>query len=93
MTADSILARCDALAAHTEEPGRLTRTFLTPAHRAAVEMVRGWMEAAGMTTRMDGMANLIGHYGGATPVRRLCSSAVIWTQCVTPGDMTACWAC
>lgn len=67
MTADTILARCDALAAHTEEPGRLTRTFLTPMHKAAAEEVRGWMQAAGMTVRMDGMANLIGRYEGEVP--------------------------
>ncbi|EKV29225.1 N-carbamoyl-L-amino acid hydrolase [Caenispirillum salinarum AK4] len=66
-SAETILARCDALAAHTEEPGRLTRTFLTPVHAAAAAEVRRWMEAAGMTVRMDGMANLIGRYEGKEP--------------------------
>ncbi len=28
--ADEVLARCDALAGFSEEPGRLTRTFLRP---------------------------------------------------------------
>ena len=32
---DAILARCDALAACTESPGRLTRTFLCPPFRQA----------------------------------------------------------
>jgi hydantoinase/carbamoylase family amidase len=67
LLAATILARCDALAAHTEEPGRLTRTFLTSKHAAAATEVQTWMEAAGMTVRMDGMANLIGRYEGARP--------------------------
>ena len=41
--AERVLARCDALAACTEEPGRITRRFATPALAEASELVLGWM--------------------------------------------------
>ncbi|MBM3347326.1 MAG: Zn-dependent hydrolase, partial [Betaproteobacteria bacterium] len=37
-----IMARCDALAACTEQPGMLTRVFLSPEFRAASAMVFDW---------------------------------------------------
>ncbi len=43
-----IVARLDALAAITDEPGQITRLYLSPAHRRAVETVTGWMRDAGM---------------------------------------------
>ncbi len=58
--AAAILRRCDELAAFTEEEGRLTRRFATPALRQAGDAVRGWMEAAGMVVRRDALGNLIG---------------------------------
>lgn len=65
--ARTILDRCDALAACSEDADALTRTFLTPQHAAALDLVRGWMEAAGMAVRVDGMGNVVGRYEGATP--------------------------
>ena len=56
-------ARCDELAAFSEEPGRLTRRFATPALWQAGERVREWMEAAGMAVRRDAIGNLIGRLG------------------------------
>ena len=44
--------------------GGLYRGWLSPAHRASVAQVAAWMEAAGMTTHVDGAANLIGRYPG-----------------------------
>jgi hydantoinase/carbamoylase family amidase len=61
--AAAVLARCDELAAFSEEPGRLTRRFATPALWQAGEMVREWMEAAGMAVRRDAIGNLIGRLG------------------------------
>jgi allantoate deiminase len=63
------LARCDLLGAppYSEAAGELTRRFLTPAHGAALEALRGWMEAAGMSVRLDAAANLIGRYEGVEP--------------------------
>lgn len=64
---EALLARCDALAALTEEPGRLTRTYLTPRHAEANALVAEWMTAAGMAVRVDPLGNLIGRYEGARP--------------------------
>jgi allantoate deiminase len=59
----TILRRCRALAACTEEPGHITRTFLSgPMHEVHL-LVRGWMEAAGMRVRVDGAGNIRGVYG------------------------------
>jgi allantoate deiminase len=62
------LARCDLMGAvpYSEVEGQLTRRFLTPAHRAALDKLAGWMTEAGMSVRMDAAANLIGRYEGAT---------------------------
>ncbi|MGO9587149.1 MAG: allantoate amidohydrolase [Limisphaerales bacterium] len=62
-----ILRRCDELARVTDEPGRLTRTFASPAMRRANELVGGWIREAGMKTRTDTIGNLIGHYDGDEP--------------------------
>src|SRR3954471_18279679 len=63
-----VLDRADALAACTEEPGRLTRRFATPALADAGDLVLGWMRAAGMDARRDAIGNVIGRWepaGGA----------------------------
>jgi allantoate deiminase len=61
------LKRLDELGRISDEPGRLTRTFCSPAMRRANELVASWMREAGMTVRQDAIGNLIGHYGGAAP--------------------------
>jgi len=62
-------SRCDELGEppYSEAAGRLTRRFLTPAHRAALDTLSGWMTEAGMAVRLDAAANLIGRYEGRTP--------------------------
>ena len=62
-----VLERCDALAAFSEEDGRLTRRFATPALRAAGEAVGGWMREAGMTVRRDAIGNVVGRLEGEGP--------------------------
>jgi allantoate deiminase len=62
--ASSVLERCDALAAFSDDPGRLTRRFATPAWRAAGHAVEGWMREAGMATRRDAIGNVIGRVAG-----------------------------
>jgi allantoate deiminase len=59
-----VMARCDELARFTEEPGRLTRRFATPALREAGEAVAGWMREAGMTVRRDAIGNVTGRREG-----------------------------
>lgn len=44
----------------TDESGRLTRTFLSPAMQRANALVAGWMKDAGLTVRVDAVGNLIG---------------------------------
>src|SRR6267142_1157095 len=43
-----IMQRCEELARHSELAAGLTRAFLSPEHRAASDLVLGWMREAGM---------------------------------------------
>jgi allantoate deiminase len=61
------MQRADALAACTERPGEITRRYGTPALVAARDLLEGWMRAAGMTTRVDRVGNLIGTLTGEAP--------------------------
>jgi len=63
--AATALARCDAVAACTEQEGRITRTFLSPAMEACHQRVRAWMESAGMTVSVDRAGNLRGYYAAS----------------------------
>ena len=50
----------DALGRVTDEPGRLTRTFLSPAMQRVNALVGGWMKETGLKVRVDSVGNLIG---------------------------------
>lgn len=63
--AERVMTRCWRLAACTEVPGETTRLFLTPPMHEVHALVRGWMEEAGMTVRVDGVGNLRGSYAGS----------------------------
>lgn len=56
------MQRCDALGAITDEPGRLTRTFHSPAMARANALVSAWMREAGLRVREDAAFNLIGRW-------------------------------
>ena len=58
------IARCREIAACTEVPGQITRLFLTPPMHDVHALLRGWMEAAGMTVHIDAIGNLRGLYPG-----------------------------
>ena len=60
-----IMQRVDALAAISEEPKRLTRTFASPAMRHANNLIRKWMREASMAVHQDEIGNIIGHYASA----------------------------
>jgi OHCU decarboxylase len=62
-----LLDWADRLGAITEEEGTVTRTFLTPQHRAAADQVMQWMRVAGMETSMDAIGNVVGRYEGSRP--------------------------
>jgi allantoate deiminase len=61
--AREVVRRCRRLARCTEEPGRITRTFLSPPMHEVHSLVRGWMEEAGMRVGVDGVGNIRGVYG------------------------------
>jgi len=59
--------RLDELGRVTDESGKLTRTFLSPAMRQANALVGKWMHAAGLAVREDAVGNLIGRSEGPGP--------------------------
>jgi allantoate deiminase len=54
------IAECRRIAAMSEEPGRITRRFLTPPVRDVQALLRGRMESLGMTVHTDAAGNLRG---------------------------------
>jgi allantoate deiminase len=62
-----VIARCREIAACTEVPGEITRLFLTPPMHAVHALLRGWMEAAGMTVHVDAAGNLRGLWPSLAP--------------------------
>jgi len=67
LDAGRILARCADLRAISADPERYLRSYLTPEHRAAAELLLGWIREAGMTARLDAAGNVVGRLerGGA----------------------------
>jgi allantoate deiminase len=63
--ANRVIARCRELATFSEEPGRITRTFLSPPMRDVHRVLRVWMERLGMRVRVDDAGNLLGLHGRA----------------------------
>ena len=59
---EAIANRLAELAALSDEPGRLTRLYLGPAHRRATDLVAYWMRDAGMSVRIDPLASVVGRY-------------------------------
>ena len=65
LNGEALERRLGELAAHTDEPGRMTRLYLSNSHRAATQAVADWMRLAGMSARLDAAANVVGRYEGA----------------------------
>jgi allantoate deiminase len=61
------MQRCDSLGRISDEPGRLTRTFHSPAMRRANRLVAQWMRQAGLTVREDAAFNLLGRWPSKRP--------------------------
>ena len=59
-----LMARLDAFAAFSDEPRRLTRLFLSDAHRRAAEAFIGWCGEAGLEARIDAAGNVVARYEG-----------------------------
>jgi allantoate deiminase len=62
-----VMALLDALAKHSDEPGRLTRLYLSPAHRDAVETTLRFMRGAGLDSHIDPLGSVVGRLEGADP--------------------------
>src|ERR1700729_43998 len=59
-----LMARLDAFAAFTDEPRRLTRLFLSEAHRRAALAFIGWCGEAGLEAKIDAAGNVVARYEG-----------------------------
>jgi allantoate deiminase len=65
--AAQLMRRLDELAAISEEPGVITRTFGTPAFLQGRALVQQWMAQAGLQVRVDHIGNLRGRLPSARP--------------------------
>ena len=79
--AREVIDSCRLLAGFSEEPGRTTRTFLSPPMRDVHGYLGSWMQRSGMSVHVDNAGNLRGRVSGLvagppTPVRL----ARIWTR-------------
>jgi allantoate deiminase len=72
--AEKAIRCCRDLSAMSEEPGRTTRTFLSPPMKDVHERLGGWMREVGMEVRVDAAGNLRGLYGDAEAPRLLIGS-------------------
>jgi allantoate deiminase len=63
LRAGRIEQRLLELASITDEPGMLTRTFLSPAMVEANNRAKQWMQEAGLETQEDYAGNLVGRQG------------------------------
>jgi len=60
MDAQEVIRRCGLLARCTEEPGHITRTFLSAPMREVHRLVREWMEEADLRVWVDAVGNIRG---------------------------------
>ncbi|NJK42953.1 MAG: allantoate amidohydrolase [Pleurocapsa sp. SU_196_0] len=65
------LERCEALAACSEEPGRITRTFLSYPMKQVHQLLGMWMREAGLSVRVDAVGNVIGRLEGTATTKAL----------------------
>jgi allantoate deiminase len=65
--AQLLLDRCDELASISSRPDRLERVHLSAEHRAANDLVAGWMREAGLSTWQDAAGNQCGRLEGSEP--------------------------
>lgn len=62
-----VMALVDELARFTDEPGRITRLYLSPAHREAAEATLGMMREAGLEAMIDPAGSVVGRLPGRDP--------------------------
>src|SRR5580658_10747627 len=64
---EDVIGRCRLLAKATEDPGFITRTFLSKPMHQVHSHLRGWMEQAGMSVSIDHAGNIRGFYPSSRP--------------------------
>jgi allantoate deiminase len=64
---DEIVERIARLGAISETAEHLARLFLSAEHRAAAELILGWMRDAGMSAELDAIGNVCGRYEAERP--------------------------
>jgi allantoate deiminase len=62
-----VMAMIEDLAQHTDEPGRITRLYLSTAHRRAAEATLSLMQAAGLDAHIDALGSVVGRIEGSDP--------------------------
>ena len=72
--ADRVIQCCRDIARMSEEPGRTTRTFLSPPMRDVHKLLAAWMGSLGMSVRVDAAGNLRGLHGDSTRPRLIIGS-------------------
>lgn len=70
MSTATILARIEELAAISEDSDCLTRTFGSMAFIRASQLISGWMQEAGLETRIDNIGNVRGRLVSKNPGAR-----------------------
>ncbi|MBI2690237.1 MAG: Zn-dependent hydrolase [Acidobacteria bacterium] len=68
------IARCRELASFTEEPGRITRTYLSPPMHHVHRALRGWLQRCGAAVSIDAAGNLRALLGPGNRPRLLIGS-------------------
>lgn len=63
-TATTVMERCELLSNISEDSEGICRPYGCQSMREVNDIVSGWMQGAGMTTRYDAIGNLIGRYEG-----------------------------
>lgn len=62
-----IVRRINELATISEDGDKLTRIYLSKELRKAADLILSWMREAGMSARLDAIANVCGRYEGERP--------------------------
>lgn len=60
-------AALEGLNRFTDEPGKLTRLYLSPSHRQAAEWTKGAMEVVGLDAHIDAVGSVQGRREGTKP--------------------------
>lgn len=62
-----VMALVEELAQFTDEPGRITRLYLSPSHRKAAEATLRMMREAGLRAGIDAAGSVVGRLEGREP--------------------------